>query len=182
MDWESSPALIITTPELGETCCLAVPLTSPRITPAATAVETLPAWRTNSRRVMPEGACEPSLSICASHCTASQKKPPLTSGGFSRMSCRRLLPAGVVLGIHVVKLHGRHAMNLDHDFAAGLHIVVHVRIEVGEAARGEAGHAAFVEAISHPHLESSLHDGNVLALGMPMRRNAVSVGHLQADW
>src|SRR5579872_3539216 len=64
MAWESSPAFIITRSELGEAFPLLVPLTSPRITPAATAVETLPAWLINSRRVRPaECAWRKSFSI-----------------------------------------------------------------------------------------------------------------------
>jgi hypothetical protein len=58
----------------------------------------------------------------------------------------------------VVELHGCDAVNLDDDFAGGHRVVVHVGIEVGEAAGGEGCHLVCVEGVSHPDFESSRDD------------------------
>src|ERR1700690_532132 len=57
---------------------------------------------------------------------------------------------------------------------------MHVRIEIGEATSREGCHRALVKVISHPNLECPRDDGDVFPLGMPMGRDAVSIGHLQA--
>src|ERR1700722_3551288 len=71
------------------------------------------------------------------------------------IAIRLLLPAGIVLSIDVVELHWRYAMDLHDDLAACHGEVVHVGIEIGEAAGGKAHHAALIEAVAHANLEGS---------------------------
>jgi len=94
---------------------------------------------------------------------------------------RLSLPAGIVLGIDVVELHRRHAMDLDYHVATGHYVVVHVGIEIGEAARRKTRHAVLIEAIAHAKLKRPGDHGNVFAFGMPMRCDPISVRHLQTD-
>lgn len=107
-------------------------------------------------------------------------------GGCSDMSflqadLKLFLAAGVIVGINVVELNGCHAMDLDYDFTARLDVVVHVRIEIGKAAGWKAHHGSLLEVVAHADFERTRDYGYVLALGVPVGRDAVSVGHFQAD-
>jgi hypothetical protein len=68
-------------------------------------------------------------------------------------------------------------VDLHHGFSTGFCVMMHVGIEIGETAGRESPHLAFVKAISHSNLEGPAEDSDVFPLGMPMRRDAVSVGH-----
>src|ERR1700722_18224308 len=92
-----------------------------------------------------------------------------------------LLLARVVCGIDIVKLQGRAAVNLHDDFAGSHRVVMHVGIEIGEAAGRERPHLVFVEGVSHPNLERARDDRDVLAQGMPVGRDAISVWHFQTN-
>ena len=70
-------------------------------------------------------------------------------------------------------------MDLDHDFSAGHCVVMHVRIEKRKASCWESSHLALIKGISHTNLESTGDNRDVFPLRMPMRRDALSVGHLQ---
>src|SRR6516162_6215677 len=71
------------------------------------------------------------------------------------------LTAGVVIRIDVIELQWRSAVDLDHNFAAGHCIVMHVGIQISETARGKISHLGFIKAISHPDFESSRDDRDV---------------------
>src|ERR1700733_2826990 len=58
--------------------------------------------------------------------------------------------------------------------------MMHVGIEKGETTGRESSHLAFVEVVPHSNLEGPGDDSDVFPLGMPMRCDAVSIGHLQA--
>ena len=70
-------------------------------------------------------------------------------------------------------------MNLHHDFSAGHRVMMHIRVEIRETTGWEISHLAFVKAISHPDFKSPTDNSDVFPLGMPMRRDAISVRHLQ---
>src|SRR5262249_21484797 len=44
-----------------------------------------------------------------------------------------------------------------------------------------SAHFPGIELVPHSHLECSGNDGDVLAQGVPMRRDSVSIGHFQAN-
>ena len=71
-------------------------------------------------------------------------------------------------------------MDLHHDFSTGHRVVMHVRIEKRKASSWESAHFALIEGIAHANLESPGDNRDVFPLRMPMRRDAVSVWHLQA--
>src|SRR5437764_15197924 len=58
---------------------------------------------------------------------------------------------------------------------------MHLRIKIGEAACRKSTHLARIEHVSHPDLERPREDGNVLSFRVPVRRDAVSIWHFQAD-
>lgn len=64
------------------------------------------------------------------------------------------IPARVVVGIDVVELKGRLAVNLDNGFSASHGVVVHVGIEKSKATGRERGH--FVELPDCFHFCTSL--------------------------
>ena len=92
-----------------------------------------------------------------------------------------LLLAGIIRGIYVVELYWRRTMNLDCRFPAHHGVVVHAGIQKGEAAGGEAHHFALIELVAHANFDRSCNHSDVLAPGMPMRSNLVSIRSLQAD-
>src|SRR5208337_3335978 len=91
------------------------------------------------------------------------------------------LLARVVARIHVDELHWRHSVDLDHSVSAGHGVMVHAGIEIGEGTLREAHHLAHVEGVSHADLQSPRDYSDVFALGMPMRRNAIAIRHLQPN-
>src|SRR6266852_7418588 len=92
-----------------------------------------------------------------------------------------LLLAGIVGGINVVELYRRSNMNLDCRFSAHHGVVVHAGIQKGKAAGGEAHHFALIELVAHANFDRSCDHSDVLAPGMPMRSNLVSIRSLQTD-
>src|SRR5271165_796537 len=88
-------------------------------------------------------------------------------------------PARIIGRIDVVELQWGGAVDLDHNFSAGHGVVMHVGIQISETASWENSHLAFVKAISHANLEGPRDDRDVFPLRMPMRRDAISVRHLQ---
>ncbi len=70
-------------------------------------------------------------------------------------------------------------MDLDHNFSTGHCVVMHIGIEISETTGWEGSHLALVKAISHSHFKDPCDDSDVFPLRMPMRRDAISVGHLQ---
>jgi hypothetical protein len=102
----------------------------------------------------------------------------LDAGRVGQRLNQLFLMAWIVVRIDVVELKRRRAVDLHHDFSAGHRVVMHVGIEISETAGRECSHLAFVKAISHSDLEGSGDDGDVFPLGMPMGRDAISVGHL----
>jgi hypothetical protein len=72
-------------------------------------------------------------------------------------------------------------MHLNNDFATCHYIVVHARVQVSEAAGTKSGHFAFVESVTHTHFEITGDHRRIFAVGVPMRRNPVTVWQLQPD-
>jgi hypothetical protein len=72
-------------------------------------------------------------------------------------------------------------MDLDHYLSARHRVVMHIRIEISETAGWEISHLAFVKAISHSDFEGASDDRNVFPIRMPVRGDAISFRHLQAD-
>ena len=87
-------------------------------------------------------------------------------------------PTGVIARVDVVKLQGRHSVDLNYYLSSGHGVVVHARIKKSEAAGTEGHHLALVETVSHADLETSGDHRYVLAVWVPMRRNPISIRHL----
>src|SRR6266852_1626047 len=90
-----------------------------------------------------------------------------------------LLHTGIVARIDVVDLKWRCAVHLNHRLAHCHRVMMHAGVEVRKAAGREQGHFAHVETIPHADLETSRDHSRVLALGVPMRRETVAVGHFE---
>jgi hypothetical protein len=97
------------------------------------------------------------------------------------VKARLPIPARVVVGIDVVELKGRLAVDLDNGFSASHGVVVHVGIEKSKATGRERGHFVDFEFITHANLERTGNDRDVFALRVKMRRDAETVRHLQAN-
>ena len=72
-------------------------------------------------------------------------------------------------------------MNLHHDLSLDHCVVVHVGVEISEAAGREGSHLCRVKVVAHSDFECSGQDGDVLTMRMPVESNAVAAGHLQTD-
>src|SRR5215469_5224836 len=60
-----------------------------------------------------------------------------------------LFPPWVIVRIDIVELEGRHSVNLHHDLSACHRVMMHVWVEIGEAAGRELSHLRLIEAIAH---------------------------------
>src|SRR5512133_3294971 len=94
---------------------------------------------------------------------------------------RLLFVPGVVTLVDVGEPQWGLSVDLDHGFTLGLHVMMHRRIHVSEAAGGKGLQAGFVELVAHADLQRAGDDRHILALGMEMRRDHVPVGSLHAD-
>src|ERR1700683_1490160 len=95
------------------------------------------------------------------------------------MGPKNLLLAWVVVWIDIVKLQGRASVDLHDDFPGSHRVVMHVGVEIGEAAGGERSHLVLVEGVSHAALERARNDRDVLPQGMPVRCDSITVRHFQ---
>src|ERR1019366_4776097 len=102
-------------------------------------------------------------------------------GSMRPAPTKSLFPARVILWVYVVELYGRHAVDLNYSIADAHRIMVHVGVEISEAARWEGHHLALIELITHSHFEGTRNHGNVLVLRVPMGSDFVAIGHLDAD-
>src|SRR5580765_3653939 len=99
-------------------------------------------------------------------------------------TCTRIglaIPAWVVVGIDIVKLKGRLAVDLYDGLSASHGEVVHVGVEKRKAPSDERGHLVGFEFIAHANFERARNDGDVFSVRVPMGRDAEPIRHLQAN-
>src|SRR5262249_6998116 len=92
-----------------------------------------------------------------------------------------LFSAGIILRTDIIKLQWRCSMNLHYDLSLDHCVVVHVGVEISEAAGREGSHLCCVKVVAYSDFECSGQDGDVLMMRMPVESNAVAAGHLQTD-
>ena len=92
-----------------------------------------------------------------------------------------LLSAGIVGRVDPPELRWRQAVDLDDSRSGSGGVVVHGGIEVREASRRETRHLAGVELITHADFERARQHGHVLAVGVSVRCDLVTVRHFEAD-
>src|SRR6185437_5833269 len=69
-----------------------------------------------------------------------------------------------------------------HNYVPARHrVMVHVGIEICEAACWKTRHFGVVEGIAHADFECAGDDGHIFTVGMPVRRYAVAIRHLDAN-
>jgi hypothetical protein len=91
------------------------------------------------------------------------------------------VPLRVIVRIDVVELKGRLAEDLYNGFSASHGVVAHVGVEKGKAPGYERAHLVAVKFIPHPDFEPPGDDSDVFPLRVPMGRDALAIGHLQAN-
>lgn len=72
-------------------------------------------------------------------------------------------------------------MNLNDGFARRRRVVVHTGVEVSETAGRETHHLAGIELIAHPHFQGAGENRHIFAMRMGVRRNPVTVRHLESN-
>src|ERR1700733_650691 len=77
-----------------------------------------------------------SLTNCPRNCSSFFVSTAMGSSK-SIYRVKDLFLARIVCGIYIIKLQGRAAVDLHDDFAGGHRVVMHVGIEIGEAAGGK---------------------------------------------
>jgi len=92
-----------------------------------------------------------------------------------------LFSGWIVVGIDVVELEWSLAVDLNDGLAAGHGEVMHFGIEEGEAAGGEGFGLVGIKLIAHANPEGAGDYRDVFAKRMPVRRDAIAVGHFQAN-
>src|SRR5580704_19631045 len=94
---------------------------------------------------------------------------------YSLTKCTRVglpIPARVVVGIDIVELQGRLAVDLYDGLSASHREVVHVGVEKRKTPSGERGHLVGFEFIAHANFERARNDRDIFSVRVPMGSDA----------
>src|SRR5438034_1234421 len=88
---------------------------------------------------------------------------------------------GIVSRIHIRRLQGPEPVDIDDGFTFGPFIVPHLLRYPHEGAGGQIFSLCRIELFAQPHYKGPLDHGDVSIHWMPMRRQSITIGHLESN-